>query len=276
MFFAMGGMEISRSIIAALGFDRPVFPEISALLSAMVLITGYFLLKLKKRYQLLVEKSASIGRLLLSQTGMLVLLLLLAQALILFFPVDFILPLLKPIRDLFSAWQFQDIWKGITLGYAIISAPLLARYFARHLAGMRLDVAAILLLLPLLIALFIPLSGEIQSTLVPVTVDNIIYHNHLAQIILCVSMAVLLGCWIFSNPLSLALMDLVPSYLGAKLRRLRPVFANTPALFGFAIFYLWFAGMGYYFSSYIFVISATLTLLWVSISLLYSLTLRKR
>ncbi|HLF66029.1 MAG TPA: hypothetical protein VI522_00275, partial [Gammaproteobacteria bacterium] len=131
MFFVLGATELSRTITALFNFQRPVFPELTALLTTLVLITGYFFLKIKTRGLELAKKPVSLGRVMLSQLGPLTLLLVLAQGMIVFFPIDWVAPLLKPVKNVFAEIAYTQTWVSITLACAIITAPILARYLAR-------------------------------------------------------------------------------------------------------------------------------------------------
>lgn len=282
LFIVIVSFELSRSIISYLGFERPIFPELTILILAMILPLGYYFLHLKQRSERLAEKSASIGRIWGMQALWLTFLFLLAQGFtiffILFFPAQAILPLAQPVFNLFNQISYEQTWLCITLAAAIVSAPLLARVLLRSLNGLRVWQAFFLLLVvPFGMALlgvhhlgfqFIPLAYP-----VPIVLENVTYHTHLGQAILGGSLLLLLLSFAKSETLQLALVDLMPTYLGQRIRRLREIVAKQNlALIVLSLLYLFVANYGYYFVTNILFGLVSINLLWVSAYLLYNLT----
>jgi len=283
MFLVLGLTELSRTIMAWFNFQRPVFPELTALVTTLVLLSGYLILKVKKRNMALVKKPVSLGRILIAQLGLLTVLLIMAQAMIVLFPTDWMLPLLKPVKNIFAELSYGETWVSITLAFAIISAPVLARYLARTLTTFKVWQAAIVMGgIILMGTLLLNALGSFdlnaftqflpETRWVPVSLENIIYRVGFAQILLFLSIVPILLCFIYSQALQMALVDLMPSHLGKRLRRLKEIWVQQGVLLFFiAIFYTFLAQYAYFFLSTFLLSWLTLILLWVSVALLYSL-----
>lgn len=278
LFISIAVFELSRVVVASFGFERPIYPEMTAIILAMTLFPGYFLLHFKKRSQALVQKSASIGRMLLVQSALLIILLFAGQAVIVLAPQEMVSSLMKPIMNVVFIQNYAQTWLLITLAAAIISAPLLARFLARHLMGLRVWQAFLMLMaMPACLGIFLIQHLGLQwipsAYFTFIGVENVVYRIGATQIILISSALLLLLCFAGSKSLQMAWVDIMPVHMGQRLRRLRTLVAKEVALFVFFIvMYIFFANYSYYFFSSIFLILVTLGLLWVSLYSFYNLT----
>ena len=280
-FLSVGTIELSRSVVAYLGFERPIFPELTVIILTLVLVSGYFVLRLKKNAARWVEKSASIGWILVMQTVLITVLLLLGQGIIIFFPREMIEPLMQPIMNIFTWVSYETTWLYVTLAAAITSAPLLARYLARSFSNLSIAQAFLILVLPLVLGFVVifkfGFSWMPMAYVVPISLDNIIYQIGPAQVILISVLILFLLCWARSNSLQMALVDIMPTHMGQRLRRLRGSIAQqTFPLILVCSIYLFLGNYSFYFFSSILLVLLTLILLWVSLHLFYNLTHWKR
>jgi len=277
LLITLASVELSRAMLTFTGLQWPVYPEMTAFILVLTLFVGYRLFHLKQRVKRLAETSISIGRLLLTQTAYLVGLLLIGQAIIVFFPQQMIMPLTKPIVNLLPSLSYEAIWLLLTITLAIASAPILARLLARMMAGFTIGKAALLLFVPFLLGCVLlsrlGLEWVPQAHFIPVTLENIVYHLGPTQFILIGTLLLLLACFVGSTSLQMAWVDIMPMHFGLRIRRLRVLLADqTWLLFIFTSVYLFFANIGYYFMIGIYLVPLTFVLLWVSLYLFYTLT----
>ncbi|MFA6036843.1 MAG: hypothetical protein WC748_01820 [Legionellales bacterium] len=277
LFMSMVSVEVTRSVVAYAGYERPAYPELTAFILALFLWAGYYLFGLKKRLLKLSDQSVSVGRIFIMQTAWVIALLLLGQGFIIFFPQEMILPLAKPLVNIFTGFDYEKTWLYITLTVALMSAPLLARFLVRILSGLPMRFAALLLVLPLCIGL--PMVYQWGYAWVPsvhfvaVGLENVVYRVGPASLISIGSLFVLLLCFMGSKSLQMAWVDLMPQHMGKRPRRLRHMLGQQTYFFMLiTMIYLFFASSGYYFLNSIFLVFMTLTLLWVSLYLFYTLT----
>lgn len=280
LFISIGCIEFARTITAFFGQQRPIFPELTALISVVTLLSGYYLFGLKKHHQNLVTKSVSVGRMYFMQGLWIMGLLLFAEIIIAYIPTQMIVSLMTPIRIVISFLSYETTWIYMTLAVAIISAPLLARYFTHLFAYWRIWQVFLILMLPVVISaiLIYPITGLGWAPavyFVPITLKNVIHQVQPGALILIASLLCLLLCFTYSKSLQIAMVDLLPKHIGLRLRRLRRTIAKQ-SLFLVALcsFYLIFANYGYYFLSIFLLVLVTLSLLWVSVRLLYTLILK--
>lgn len=286
MLISVTSFELARSIVAYLGFERPIFPEMTAVVLSIVLVTGYYFLYLKKHMERLVKKSASLGRMWLMQILVITFLLLFGQGIILFFPYELLQGLMQPIFNLLTSVNYMDTWRALTVATAILNAPLLARYFARIFAGMPIGRSILLLsIVPLLVFTGLYSQGEFSLAAsiqwlpggfdVPIVAENVIYQPGISQSVLFTGMLALLLCLMFSKTLQQSFVDLMPRHLGMRLRRMRKIIVKQLIiLIIFTIIYLFFTLFGYGSITSIFLFYITGCLLWVSLLLLYTLLVK--
>lgn len=279
LLFYMGiaSFEISRSAVAYFGIDRPIFPELTAIIFTLVLVIGYQGFFLKKRANRLAKKNVSMGRIGLTQMLWVTVLLLLGQAIIIFFPQAMTASLMQPIKNIFTLLDYKTAWLFVTLTLAIISSPLLARFLVRTLAGLSFWLAFLMLIIPLGLGLMLMfkfgLTWVPQAFLMPIGLDNIIYRIGFAQIFSIGALLLLLLCFMRSKSLQMAFVDIMPSFMGQRLRRLRALMVKlTLPFFLLTLMYLFLTYYSYYFLGAIFLVLVTLTLLWVSLHSFYTLT----
>jgi hypothetical protein len=218
----------------------------------------------------------SLGIILILQVIFVVVALLIGQGIIVFFPLELILPIMIPMTNILSHLDYGNVWVFLTLASAIICAPLLAHYLARSILGLPVwQVLLILLGVPILMGLglfyALPIIEPNNTLWVLITKENVIYALRGNHVALFGSLALLLVSLASSKQLQLAFADLMPSRVRGRIRRLRGILSGQSLLLMMlVIFYLFVAGYGFYFLSGFFLVLVTLTLLWVSLNILYN------